>query len=225
MKKFFVLFFLLACTGNILAQASFKVSVADKKRIVTGSQEFSKSDNEIFANALLWAIDRGSQLKETIVNCDYENMRFTMAYSIVQEGGNTFTADLTIQVGQHRMVYLVSNIKGLPNGLSAFLGATSFNKMNPEKKPKQQEMITEFETLNKKELQALLKYVDTKSTVTSRWEAITQGQLEKGMTEDEVILILGKPVDVQKSGSTKQMMYNQFTYVFFENDVVKSFMQ
>ena len=159
------------------------------------------------------------------MNCDYENMRFTMAYSIVQEGGNTFTADLTIQVGQHRMVYLVSNIKGLPNGLSAFLGATSFNKMNPEKKPKQQEMITEFETLNKKELQALLKYVDTKSTVTSRWEAITQGQLEKGMTEDEVILILGKPVDVQKSGSTKQMMYNQFTYVFFENDVVKSFMQ
>lgn len=144
MKKIFILFTLLVCTAHLLAQTSFMVTVADKKRIVTGSQEFSKSDKELFANVLLWAIDRGEHLKETITNCDYDRLRLQMAYAIVQDEGTNYTADITIQVSQGRLVYLVSDIKGQPKGMSAVLGATLFNKLNPEKKPKQQEMISDL---------------------------------------------------------------------------------
>lgn len=166
------------------------------------------------ANALLWAIERGTQLKELVTDIDYERMRFTMDYNIIREGQSSFAAKLTIQVGQGRMVYLINNIKGQTSGFSGMLGAVSFDKMNPEKKPKQKAMIEEFESVNKKELKSLFEYIGQHDMKTGYWTSITENRLEKGMDVNDVILILGKPVDIQKSGETTQYMYNSFTYVF-----------
>ena len=44
-----------------------------------------------------------------------------------------------------------------------------------------------------------------------------------GMTEDEVMLIYGKPVSKQSDGTTTQYMFNSFVRVFIENGKVKSF--
>lgn len=209
----------------MFAQANFSVSIANKQRIVTGSQTFQKDDQVIFANALMWAIERGSQLKELIVDCDYEKLRFTMDYNIIRDEESSFTTKLSIQVGQGRMVYLVSDIKGQATGLSGMLGAVNFDKMNPEKKSKQKAMIEEFEIVNKKELMALIEYIGQHNTNIDYWQSITENRLEKGMGISDVVLILGKPVDIQKSGDTTQYMYNTFTYVFFEDGKVKSFMQ
>lgn len=71
----------------------------------------------------------------------------------------------------------------------------------------------------------MLAFVNDTDTNISRWDAIVRGQLEKGMSKTDVYLVLGKPIDTQTSGDTTQFMYNQFTYVFFENGTVKSFMQ
>lgn len=225
MKRILTFIIMLTCAGAILAQASFKVKVADKKRIVTGSKEYDKPDREIFANALLWAINSGKQLKENILDCDYDKLSYKMVYNLQQDGGTTFTANLTIRVAQGRLVYLIENIKGLPSGMGAVLGATSFDRMNPEKKPKQQAMIFEFEELSKKVLVAMLESVGSTSTNIDHWQEITTGQVVKGMSLTDVTLILGKPVDKQVSGNITQFMYNQFTYVFFEDDKVKSVMQ
>ena len=54
---------------------------------------------------------------------------------------------------------------------------------------------------------------------------LTRVRESKGMSIEEVLLILGKPINIQKSAETVQYMYNTFTYVFFENGKVKSFMQ
>ena len=173
----------------------------------------------------MWAIERGGQLKELITDIDYEKMRFTMDYNIIREGQSSFAAKLTIQVGQGRMVYLVNNIKGQTSGFSGMLGAAIFDKMSPEKKPKQKIMIEEFESANKKELLSLFEYINYHNKRLEHWNSIIENRIEKGMDVDDVTLILGKPIDIQKSGETTQYMYNTFTYVFFENGEVKSFMQ
>mgnify|MGYP002623817691 CR=1 FL=1 len=209
----------------MFAQANFNVSVANKQRIVTGSQTFQKDDKVILANALMWAIERGSQLKELISDCDYDKMRFSMDYNIIRENQASFTAKMTIQVNQGRMAYLVSDIRRQAAGLSAMLGAVNFDKMNPEKKPKQKAMIEEFEIANKKEIKALFDYIDSHDINTDHWNSIIDNKVEKGMAVSDILLILGKPIDIQKSGDTIQYMYNTFTYVFFEDGKVKSFMQ
>ncbi|MBQ8457503.1 MAG: hypothetical protein IJ540_07870 [Prevotella sp.] len=225
MKRFTLYILLLFGLLTAQAQANYQVSVADRQRIVTGSQSFQKDDREIMANALMWAIERGGQLKELITDIDYEKMRFTMDYNIIREGQSSFAAKLTIQVGQGRMVYLVNNIKGQTSGFSGMLGAAIFDKMSPEKKPKQKIMIEEFESANKKELLSLFEYINYHNKRLEHWNSIIENRIEKGMDVDDVTLILGKPIDIQKSGETTQYMYNTFTYVFFENGEVKSFMQ
>ena len=71
----------------------------------------------------------------------------------------------------------------------------------------------------------MLDYVEKTSTDVDQWENIKSRRLKEGMTMKEVLLTLGKPVDVQTSGETTQLMYNTFTYVFMENGRVKSFIQ
>lgn len=208
-----------------MAQSGFQVTTADKERIVTGSQTFDKQDHEIFLNAMLWTIERGTQLKELISDCDFEKLRLTLDYNIIQEEATSFASKLTIQVSQGRLVYLVSDIKGQQTGLGGMLGAVQFNKMNPEKKPKQKQMVEEFEQQNKKILQSLLEFVGSTKTDLTFWQQISEGKLEKGMSKTDVMLILGKPIDIQTASGTTQMMYNSFTYVFLEEGKVKSFMQ
>jgi hypothetical protein len=86
-------------------------------------------------------------------------------------------------------------------------------------------MIFEFEELSKNVLVTMLESVGSTSTNIDHWQEITTGQVVKGMSLTDVTLILGKPVDKQVSGNITQFMYNQFTYVFFEDDKVKSVMQ
>ena len=71
----------------------------------------------------------------------------------------------------------------------------------------------------------MFEYVRNHNTEVSKWESISEHRIEKGMSIEEVLLILGKPINIQKSAETVQYMYNTFTYVFFENGKVKSFMQ
>lgn len=224
-NKTILLFCLLLLSSTLVAQTGFQLTTADKKKIVTGSQLFQKSDKVIFANALLWAIERGQQLKELIEDVDYEKMRFTMKYYLIQENATSYASQLTIQVTQGRLVYLVSDIKAQVSGLGGVLGATSFNKMNPEKKPKQKQMQDEFEVLNKVQLQNMLDYVEKSEMDIRRWDHFKNRRLEEGMTMKEVLLTLGKPIDMQTSGETTQLMYNTFTYVFMEKGIVKSFIQ
>ncbi|MBQ9213191.1 MAG: hypothetical protein IJ150_04540 [Bacteroidales bacterium] len=160
-----------------------------------------------------------------IEDVDYEKMRFTMKYYLIQENATSYASQLTIQVTQGRLVYLVSDIKAQVSGLGGVLGATSFNKMNPEKKPKQKQMQDEFEVLNKVQLQNMLDYVEKSEMDIRRWDHFKNRRLEEGMTMKEVLLTLGKPIDMQTSGETTQLMYNTFTYVFMEKGIVKSFIQ
>ena len=226
MKRFLsnVVLLLLTATTS-LAQENYNMSVSEKHRIVTGSIEINKPDCVIFANALLWAVERGEKYKELIEDCDFEKLRLTIDYNLVQDGQIAYTSQLTLQVSQGRLVYLVHDIKGQPSGLSSVLGAVNFDKLNPEKKTKHQTLIEDFEALDKKDLKKMFEYVRNHNTEVSKWESISEHRIEKGMSIEEVLLILGKPINIQKSAETVQYMYNTFTYVFFENGKVKSFMQ
>ncbi len=225
MKKLFILIAFLSLSANMLAQTGFDLTVADKKRVVTGSQSYEKNDEEIFANALLWAIERGDKLKDLLDEIDYERLRFTMVYNIIQEESMSYSSLLTVQVAQGRLVYLISNIKGQTSGLGGMLGATNFDKLNPEKKPKHKAIMEEFEVVNKKQLKAMLQYVGENKIDVSNWKDIAAGQLKKGMSESDVLLIHGKPIDRQTSNGTTQLMYSQYIYVFLEEGKVKSFTQ
>jgi len=47
-------------------------------------------------------------------------------------------------------------------------------------------------------------------------------EVVKGMSKQECLLAFGKPASVQKQGNKEEWMYDSYTYVFFENEIVTS---
>ena len=69
----------------------------------------------------------------------------------------------------------------------------------------------------------MLEAINTNSAPTiTHWTEIKNKEVVKGMSKQECLLAFGKPVSVQKQGNKEEWMYDSYTYVFFENDIVTS---
>ena len=220
-KKIIFLVALLSASSVVLmAQVSYDVTVVEDKRIVSGSDSFQKSDDEIFANAFLWAVNEGPGRKDEIVDYDFVKRQFTMAYNLKKDDAPAYNCRMTVKVSQGQLMFLVSEIKIQGGLLNAFL---SFDKLKPEKKTKHQDIINEFQSLNNRKLQDLFSFVLNNSPKITNWKSVCLGKIERGMSSDEVKLIYGKPVNIQESGADTQYLFSTFVYVFLENGFVKSF--
>lgn len=219
-RQLFILLTMLTCVTSIVAQVSFDVSVVEKRRIVTGTQDFQKSDDVIFANALLWAVNEGPGRKEEIVDCDFVKRQFSMVYHLQREGEEAYTCRLGVKVAQGKLVFLVSEVKVQGGLLSSFV---SFDRLNPEKKAKHQDIINDFQALNNQKLLSLFSFVGDYSPKITNWKNVCMNRIDRGMSADEVRLIYGKPINIQSDGTKVQYMYSSFVYVFMENDTVASF--
>lgn len=222
MKKNIILLsaFLLLVAMTAKAQVSFDVTVAEKKRIVSGSVACGKADDIAFANAFLWAVNEGPARKEEIIDCDFLKRQFTMVYNLRKQDAVAYTCRLDIKISNGQLMFLVSDIKMQGGLMSAFL---NFDKLNPEKKSKHKDIISEFQSLNNQKLQELLSFVEANTPNITNWKNVCLGKIERGMSSDEVRLVYGKPVTVQENGNESQYIFSTFIYVYFDNDIVKSF--
>ena len=220
MKSLIVTIFSLLTCATTVAQVSFDVTVAEKKRIVSGAVSYSQTDDVAFANALLWAVNEGPARKEEITECDFVKRQLTMVYNLKRDDEPAYTCRLSIRIAQGQLMFLVNDIK-MQGGLkSAFL---NFDKLNPEKKPKHQDIINDFQGLNNKKLEELISFVNDHKPGITNWKNVCQGKIERGMTTDEVRMVYGKPISTQENGTESQYVFSTFVYVFFDNGVVKSF--
>lgn len=222
MKKLILSLLAVMTVGviTVKAQVSFDVTIAEKKRIVSGIYSYNKADDIAFANALLWALNEGPARKEEIIDCDYVKRQFTMVYNLKKEDAVAYTCRLNVRIANGQLMFLVSDIKMQGGLMSAFL---NFDKLNPEKKPKHQDIINEFQSLNNQKLQELFSFVAEHSPNITNWKNVCLGKLERGMSSDEVRLIYGKPITIQGNETESQYIFSTFIYVFFDNDIVKSF--
>lgn len=203
-------------------------SVADNKVVVTGFESFpGVSDETLFVNALLWAIDQGSKLKDDFERVDYSEMRFVCKRKIPSALSQQFPASYlchaSFQVSGDMLSFLVSDIIYESTGVLNTVKKIPFETLNPEKKPKHGEYLKEFTETHSAQLNALLEFVRSNSLPPiTHWDEITQGKVTKGMNKVECTLAYGKPVNVKVSGSKEQWMYSSSTYLFFENGVLTS---
>jgi len=221
-KILFIVISMLACNNLMMAQVSFDVTIAEKKRIVSGAVSYDKTDDEAFANVLLWAVNEGPGRKDEILDCDFVKRQLTMVYNLKRsEEEIAYTCRLSLKVAEGQLMFLVNDIKIQGGGI---LGAfQNFDKLNPEKKPKHQDIINDFQSLNNQKLQELINFIAENNPVITNWKNVCLGKIDKGMSSDEVKLIYGKPINIQASGTDAQYVFSTFIYVFLENGVVKSF--
>ena len=200
----------------------YSQSVVDSKIVVNGFESFEGlSDETIFVNALLWAIDQNTKLKEDLPQIDYAGMRFVLKRAVSSSDPATaYPCLLSIQTSGNKLAFLVSDILYESSGM---LGTKDmpFEKLNPEKKPKHGEYLKEFVSNNSMRLNDLFHFIRTNRLPSiSHWNEIAEGRVVKGMNKPECLLACGKPLDIKVTGNKEQWMYSSFNYLFFENGVL-----
>lgn len=228
MKKLTVLsvLFFLQLFVVMKAQNTYSLVKADKDIVITGSEQLNVDDRSAFVSALLWAIDKGPKLKENIEQCDFDKLKFTVKINILPDENvkEAYNCNLTIQVVEQRMFFLVNDIVVTTSGI---LGKrTPFEKLNPEKKEKHQEYYDDFTKYGSSMIRDVLKYIGKNGVQqVPNWNKVKNEVLETGLNEVECKLIMGKPINVHDSGQRVQWMYSTSTYLFFENGRLKTILK
>ncbi|MDR0982839.1 MAG: hypothetical protein LBM07_06320 [Culturomica sp.] len=230
MKKTFL--FLLTVwfsVGMSKAQPAgiYGYTIADNKVVVSDLIEFSGlTDEQIFVNALLFAIDRFTE-EERFAKIDFEKHQFTVDRCIISENleDTRYYYSIDFKLSEGMLTFWARNIFYKSSDLIA-LGSPKgvpFEKLNPEKRPKQQAYLDEFLAENTAYIREMTDAVRRNAGgEVTHWTEIATGKVVKGMNETEVKLIYGKPQHTSLSGERCRMLFKNNIVVILESGIVSN---
>ena len=230
------LYCLVLCTGcmQLHAQGSISSPYSEVKGNVVIS-EFHTLDKPtsaegIFLNALLWMIDN-RELENTeeedksTFEIDYDKKQYLLEIKQTNpQSASHYRCLFSVKVTDNIITILASNITyESETNVIKIVKRLAFEKLQPEKKPKHKEYLNEFAKLHKETVKRMLEAITTNPAPTiTHWTEIKNKEVVKGMSKQECLLAFGKPASVQKQGNKEEWMYDSYTYVFFENEIVTS---
>ena len=208
------------------AQVQAPYSIVDDKVVIPQFQsvEGTTSDN-LFLNALLWTIQSAPQPEEKVLEVDYDKKQFGVAWMLDNpKTACRYRCVVSVKVADNIITMLASDIsQEAETAVIKLVKRLPFEKLNPEKKPKHKDYLTDFSNLYEKQVSQLMEFVTTNQLPPiTHWREIKENDVVKGMNPIECILSLGKPASVQKQGSREEWMYDAYTYVFFDDGFVSS---
>ncbi|MCL2650810.1 MAG: hypothetical protein FWD60_07275 [Candidatus Azobacteroides sp.] len=207
----------------------YPLSEADGKLVVSDFIDFTGLTSEqIFVNALLYAIDTGAQQKENIESIDFAAKRFVVKQRInsAQEVDVAYKCSTRFQVADNNLSFLSSDIVYEAKNIFKELKDTPFEKIDMKKKPNQKIYIDEFTAGNSLFLSGMFKFIQTNQyEPVTHWEDISNEKVVKGMTQTECKLAAGKPVHIRIMGNKVRWMFNNDFIVLFEDGKVSSILK
>lgn len=228
-KKIKYLVSMIACMFPVCLQAqnvSSPYSEVKGKIVISQFHSFDNlAEKDILLNALLWVIQYGPQPEEKVLQADYDKKQFVV--SLVLEEPKTasrYRYSLSAKVSGNIITMLASDITHESEAaVIKLVKRTSFEKLQPDKKPKHKELMDEFAGMYKDCVAQMVKFISTNQLPDiSHWDEIKNKEVVKGMNQAECLLALGKPASVQKQDNKEEWMYDAYSYLFFENGVVTS---
>lgn len=203
------------------AERKYKLENTGGKYVCRGEAACRLDDKETFGSAMLWALEQGGKESGKGIMNTYDTGALTITMKpTIDAGENNYVFNLTIQVGGGRLQFLVEKIKCVPKGMLGGFTTVNFDKVNLEKKPKLKEFIDRFDGLCDSYMQKAVTEIVAKNTDLKNWEAITKGQVVRGMSEKECLMAVGKPSQVTENTQRVQWTYESGMIVVFENGVV-----
>ena len=95
-------------------------------------------------------------------------------------------------------------------------------KLHPENNRRHAEIVREFVEINSDYLNGMSDYIDSRRDIHSHFfsELSEGGPVEVGMNMDEVVVLLGSPLDKRKSGNRTRWIYSNDEVIIFTDGVV-----
>lgn len=221
----FLSFFVLCCS-QAKAQVQAPYSIVDDKVVISQFQSVKETTYEnLFLNALLWTIQNAPQPEEKILEIDYDKKQFEVVWMLDNpKTACRYRCVVSVKVADNIITMLASDIsQEAETAVIKLVKRLPFEKLNPEKKPKHKDYLTDFSNLYEKQVSQLMEFVTANQLPPiTHWREIKENNVVKGMNPTECVLSLGKPASIQKQDNKEEWMYDAYTYVFFENGFVSS---
>jgi hypothetical protein len=233
MKHIYLSLIILVCSiFSISAQSyietgqTYPISSDNNKYVVNGFTTFNgKSDEKIYTNALLWAIENiCPKLRDGITKVDIPNKNFecelTLNSSTGSDSNNIYYIHATFKVIDGKLLYTLHDVL-IESPIFFMKKVTPLEKLNPEKKSTHQKTINDFIQTESLMLNQLFDYIAINQPAPiTHWNDIAISRPVEGMNEDECRLAFGKPQSIMETNGETQWMYSSSFYLFFKNGKV-----
>lgn len=229
--KLFTFFIAALCSLQTFSQTTkfadamntYKVTLTDEGFVANGFAAYPSLQNEtIFANTLLWAVEHLCSSEFNGI-ADRNFNKLELSFRIIMQShyfeGCTYSADVLLKVGEHRLIFSASNIRF---NASSFLNGKNvrLEKYKNVEKPANQKILDDFEKSLALCVNAIFDYVDNHSVPVSHWDAIKYGRPQAGMNEEECLCSLGKPSTIVNNTDEVQWCVGMGKYLFFRKGVL-----
>lgn len=201
-----------------------KVIIAQADKVISDAPI-----DQLYLKTLLWFIERQviseeTQLPLVEIKRDYANHRIEVEVQFPNKQSQLiYKCLISIKLAENSISTIASKITAESTvNVINLIKRTSFDKLQPEKKPKHKEYLDEFSALYQEYTKQMMNYIYSQPMpVVNHMEEMLSGRLTKGMTEVECTLtMMRKPKSAQQQGKTLKLMFDSSTYVFIENGVV-----
>lgn len=218
----FSLFIVLASITLANAQ-SYKVEKVDGKCVLPGFVSVGGTDDEIFANIVLWALKSAEETPAmdafSAINYKTHHLELKTEQKV---NNSSYLALLKIDVVGGRIMFRAENLVW-QTILIMSPKQTPFEKLQPEKKPAHQTVIAEFEKMESDLIDGMIDFVKTNQLPRiSHWQEIMKGSVVTGMSETECLLAVGNPRLKLEGDTETQWQISSSMYIFFQKGVVSS---
>ena len=202
--------------------AQYHFTELGDKLIFNGDKEIDLDDVDIFANVMIWTLQQAESGKDNLVLCDWSSFKETALFRLTSPSSRrAYSFEMTVRVSDEQLVWDVRDIKEYP--LASVKVGIPLEKFYPAKKPAQREVLDEADLLITELLNDFVSFVNSYEAVF-RTDVVKAGRLEKGMSQDECLLIQGKPVRITDNGKKTTWLYVDDSYLIFEEGRLKVIM-
>jgi hypothetical protein len=202
--------------------AQYHFTELGDKLIFNGDKEIDLDDVDIFANVMIWTLQQAESGKDNLVLCDWSSFKETALFRLTSPSSRrAYSFEMTVRVSDEQLVWDVRDIKEYP--LASVKVGIPLEKFYPAKKPAQREVLDEADLLITELLNDFVSFVNSYEAVF-RTDVVKAGRLEKGMSQDECLLIQGKPVRITDNGKKTTWLYADDSYLIFEEGRLKVIM-
>lgn len=206
----------------------YPVTTDGDKCAVNGFTPFNgMSDEKIFANAMLWAIENlCPQLRDGMTEVDIPGKSFSCDFTMGSlpdsEEENLFYVKATFRVADGKLLYYISDVL-IESSVFVMKKVTPLEKLNPEKKAAHKRTMDDFIASESQLLNKMFDFIMTHQPAPiTHWNDIAIRRAVKGMNEDECLMAFGKPQTIRENNGEVQWMYSSSFFLFFQNGVVKT---
>lgn len=198
----------------------------EAKAVIKGTVKVNGlTARQIFLATMVYATENfDTDNSEGFLSVDFDKYEFSALYKTTTGSNNreaTFTRYIKVKAHDGSFDFETYDIAIRYREKGLIPRTLSMEALHPESNTRHGELVMELVRLNAAYIDAMARYAESRSDIKSpNYDKLINGKVAVGMVPDEVIILLGSPLEKRRSGEKYRWIYGNETVIIFEDSTV-----